>query len=148
MTAHLWFFYALGAAILWGIGYVLSDKVMEQGISPISMMFYEVLLTLPIMLGIAYFTKALKPGLAVLSNNSYALILFVIMTLSFILGGIFIFKSISLKSATYANIIEISYPAFTIFFSWLFFREFEMSPNAIAGAVLIFIGVLLIYLKG
>ena len=142
-----WFFYAIGAAICWGLGYLLSEKTMDQGVTPISLMALYFVFGTPIFLAASFFEKTLKTGFEILISNKSALILFIAMSVAYTLGNFFIFKSISLKNATYTNLVEISYPLFTILFAWLLFKEFHLNMATIAGAVMIMSGVFLILLK-
>ncbi len=73
---------------------------------------------------------------------------YALFAVTFALGSFFILYSISLKNATMANIIEISYPVFTFFFAWLLFRDVQLNTAAALGGLLIFSGIAVIYLKG
>ena len=49
MADKLWFFYALGAAIVWGLGYVLSQKLLQEyEMSTTFLIFMCCLLALPL----------------------------------------------------------------------------------------------------
>ena len=65
-----------------------------------------------------------------------------------LMGGQFlIYHAVSLKSATHAAILEISYLLFTFLFTMLLFRDVELSWNMIVSGLLIFTGSALIFLR-
>ena len=41
MAQYAWFFYALSAAVLWGFGYALSERVLKSGLKPSFFMLIE-----------------------------------------------------------------------------------------------------------
>ena len=59
-------------------------------------------------------------------------------------AGMLIFLSIQSKNATLSSLIEVTYPLFTAFFAWAFFRQATINLATILGAALIFIGVLIV----
>ncbi len=144
-----WFYFALGTAIVWGIGYALSEKVMHQGVSPFFFLLVEFLIFIPILLVLNIKTDGIRESTqALYQGNTVLWISFVGAIIAFILGNIFIMQAINLKNATYANLIEISYPVFTILFTYLFFKNFHLNWTTLAGGALIFCGALLIVYKG
>jgi drug/metabolite transporter (DMT)-like permease len=52
----------------------------------------------------------------------------------------------SAKNPTLVSLIEISYPLFVIIFTWILFREFQLTPSTLFGAVLILAGVVILTL--
>ena len=62
-------------------------------------------------------------------------------------ANMFIVLSIGSKNAALSGLIEISYPLFIALFSWLFFRENNLSVGAILGGTFVLIGVSLIYVS-
>lgn len=148
MAQHLWFIYALGAAVLWGFSYALTDKILKAGIAPIQFFALEFIIALPILILLAaFYSSGIKSGAELLLSNKTLLLYFLLCVFSFVLGTFFIFTSISEKNATLSSIIEISYPLFTILFSWLLFREFHLNFYSVIGAVLILSGTVLILVK-
>lgn len=148
MMAHLWFFFALGAAVLWGIGYVLSEKFLRMGLTPSFMMFFNGLITLPIYFAIALSLGRIREGFTFIATHGYghfALLLF--MALSIVSGSFLILLGISAKNATLASLIEITYPLFTFLFAWLILKETQLTWASGVGALLIFAGIAVIYLK-
>jgi drug/metabolite transporter (DMT)-like permease len=147
MMHHMWFIYAILASVMWGLGYVLSEKVLHGGVSGHFLLFTSALMSMPIFLFSTYITKTLKPSLDILLDQRTLLSYLLISKLCVVFGSIFIFKSITLKNATYTSLIEITYPLFVILFSWLLFKDFHLNIITIVGALLVFCGVGLIYWK-
>ncbi len=66
-------------------------------------------------------------------------------TIGLILAELFIAFSITNKNATLSGLIEISYPIFIAIFSYLLFRENQINTATIAGGILIFLGIFIIF---
>ncbi|GJL84777.1 MAG: hypothetical protein DHS20C02_05520 [Micavibrio sp.] len=147
MGSHLWFFYALTTSMLWGLGYVFSEKILKAGIAPPFLMLVYLVVSVPIFLLLTHFTNNLKPGIEILASNKIISLYFAIVIACFIVANYLIFTSISLKNATLASLVEISYPYFTVLFTWAIFKEFQLTVATAFGALLIFSGITLIYLK-
>lgn len=147
MAANLWFWYALGSAVLWGLGYTLAEKILRGGISIHLVMILESIVLLLFFICTFYFQGNVSKQLEYLkSGQLVGLIIF--MSLLFCFGNWFIYQALYLKNAAYANLIEISFPFFTIIFSVFLLKNFEMTLPAVMGGILILSGVTLIYLKG
>ena len=129
-------FYAIGAAITWGLVYALDQKLLTV-MTPLTILFLNALVAMflfaPFMLMEANSVRA-----ALNSGKSNLVLLFVTIVLAG-LGSFLILTSIKKMDAASASIIEISYPFFVAFFSYLLFKS---TPNAyfFVGGVLVFIG--------
>lgn len=152
MAAYGWFFYALGTAMLWGFCYSAADKVLKDGVHPAIFMLANGLAY--IIMIVPYFWIAtnmlggLKSQMNLLWANKTTLFLLIGVTAAYTLGNYLILTSMSLKNATMTNLIEISYPLFTILFAWILFREFHLGIGTMIGAAFIFAGVGIILVKG
>jgi len=147
MASYAWFFYALTAAVLWGIGYVLSEKLLREGISPAFMMVVSASITLPLYLLLSVQLENFRENITHLFGNVKTLISIVMMALTVVGGNYFVLKSIDQKNATLASFVEISYPLFVFLFAWIFFKEVQLNWGTAFGALLIFCGITVIYLK-
>lgn len=144
---NLWFFCALGTAILWGFGYALSEKVMKDSFHPLFLMAVTGFFYLTLSLIAAYFSDNLKNGFQTIGSKPMTLIGLVLVSVSVVLGSFLIYYAISLKNATMVNLIEITYPIFTLFFAYIFMKEVQITPATLFGGLLIFTGIGVIYLK-
>jgi drug/metabolite transporter (DMT)-like permease len=142
----MWIVYALGAAIIWGISYAASGRVIERGMTPLVFFF------LYTFFGAAAAAAALavmgKVGTLVsefhsLENDWVWLLVAIVSSAA---GGLLIYIAIGEKNATLASLIEISYPFFVAVFAWLFFREIQFSWQTLVGGTLILAGVAVVFL--
>lgn len=147
LTTNLWFFCALGTAVLWGLGYAISDKIMRDSFSPIFLMLSTGIIYLTFSLVLAFFTDNLKPGFEIVMNNPKSLWGLSINAITVVVGSFLILYAINLKNATSVNLIEITYPIFTLIFAYILMREIQINAAVIVGGLLIFSGVIIIYLK-
>ena len=144
MSSHLWFFYSMGASILWGLGYVLSEKVLKTGITPAVYLFVVSILG-TICYGLVTLLEGWRGSYDVLLVERRNILLLFITAFIFVVANILISYSVLAKNATMASFIEISYPVFTAFFAWLIFREVQFNFASLIGGLLIFSGVAFIF---
>lgn len=144
-----WFFFALATAVFWGAGYAISEKILQSGISPAFFMFFLCVISAPLYLAYGLWHQSMGSSWAVFSSDNYKIGLTLVgVCFVFIFGNLFIYQAISMKNATHANLIEISYPIFTILFTWLFYRNYHLDWTTAIGGLLILSGTLLILYKG
>ena len=147
MTQYLWLICALITAISWGFGYALSEKLMKDAFSPIFIMVVSGFFYFTLSLILAFFTKQLEPGFQIISEDKTKLIGICILSISYVVGTGLIFYAISLKNATLVNLIEITYPVFTVIFAYVLMKEVQINLGTLIGGLLIFAGVATIFLK-
>jgi drug/metabolite transporter (DMT)-like permease len=136
----LGFIFAIGASITWGLAYTLDQKILTN-VSPITFLFLNSLLTALIALPFIFFNQS---GIhAALSSGKNNLLLIIAAVMLAFLANFFILSSIKALDASTASMIEIAYPFFVVFFSYLLFRSV---PNIyfLLGGALIFIGSVII----
>jgi drug/metabolite transporter (DMT)-like permease len=138
----MWFVFAICAAILWGFNYALAEKILNN-ISPVTLLALEMIIGAVIFTGISFFTT-MKKDMEVLSADSNLLLLTLTEVAIVLIASYFIAVSITLKNATIAGIVELTYPIFTILFTWFIFNQIHVNFSVIIGGLLIFIGVLVI----
>ncbi len=144
----LWFFYALATAICWGLGYALTEKLLHNGISPSVTLLMIVLLQVPVFLTWAIYSGSIKLSFDILSKDNNLLIIAMIMTVVFALGNIFIMQAVGLKNASHVNLIEITYPIFTVLFTLILFKTTHLNFASLIGGAFILFGVIIIIYKG
>lgn len=146
-VANMWFFYSLAAAVLWGAGYAVSEKIMQAGITPLFLMLFGGVIALPLYFVLAFYLGEIKPNFSVLQENKsiWGPLLFVELT--YLVAGFLIYLSISEKNATLASMVEIAYPLFTFAFAWLLYREVQLNFYTALGGLLILTGIAFIYFK-
>jgi drug/metabolite transporter (DMT)-like permease len=133
---YIGLFYAVMAAITWGLVYALDQKILGFT-SPLTLLFIDSLLatlfTLPFVL--------LNPGplKSILASGKSNIELVIVAIICAALANFLIFAGIKELGSASAAVIEITYPLFVVLFSYLIFRA---TPNLyfFAGALLIFLG--------
>jgi len=138
----MWMLYALIAAVLWGFNYALSERILST-LSPASLLALEMLIGGVVFSAVSYFTT-LKQDWHTLINEPKLFWLTLLEVAVVVIASFCIVLSIRSKNATQAGIIELIYPLFTIFFTWVLFRENHINLSVLAGGGLIFTGVFLI----
>lgn len=145
-SCPMWLFYALGAAVLWGINYSVSGRVLERGVSPFTLFLLDLVFGLvtigALVIGMGR-VKLVASEIRTLGPD-WPLLLVVMTCVT--AAGLLSFMAIGAKNATLASLIEISYPFFVAFFAWLFFREVQWNLPTIFGGILIIGGVTAVYL--
>ena len=142
----VWILLALGAAVLWGISYAASGRVMARGLDPVAFFFCYAIFA------------ALVTGALLLANGEIGSVprgvralgkdwIWLLVSLSSAaVGGLLIYVAIGEKNATLASLIEISYPFFVALFSWVFFRETQFNLSTAIGGLLVLAGVFTVFL--
>lgn len=144
MILVMWALYAIIAAVLWGVDYALTEKALQSIRFPM-LLGIELFFGFLTMLGIAIFSGSYKSDLSGLFSSGKTMLLVIAIVVAFNIANMFIVLSIGDKNATVSGLIEISYPLFIALFSWLFFKENNLSAGAIFGGIFILGGVSLIY---
>lgn len=148
MGEHTWLVYAFAATVFWGMNCAFLEKLLEKDFPVPLLMAFESCLALPLFLGLSVMQGTAKEGVNMMMEDKNVIWLMLAVSFSFLAATYFIFYSIQAKNATLAGLIEVSYPIFTILFTWLFFRQFHLNLYSGIGGVLILAGIGVIYLKG
>lgn len=136
-----WYVTAIAAAVAWGVHYPLIDFAMKR------LSIYGVLLlsVVPLVFLMPLFLRELAADLdafKLLSGTEQWTILATMVTST--AGAIFIYLSISSKNATLTSLIEITYPVFVVFFSYVLFRQIHVNLSVVIGGLLILSGAMVI----
>ena len=149
MAPHLWIVYALSASMLWGVAYVVAEKIMkETAVTPIFLMVATYAITIPIFTGIGLHLGHFKAGINALMTSQSLLWLIALHAVTIVAGNILILTSVLEKNATLATMIEITYPLFVALFAYLILKETQLNWGTACGSALIFAGIFVIFLKG
>lgn len=139
-----WLLYALGAAIIWGINYAVSGRLLERGMSPQTLFLIDMLFGSLAMAALITFSGKWQATVSEVRTAQSEIIWLIIAVAAAVSAGLLIFMSIQAKNATVASLIEVSYPLFTAFFAWILFRQNTINAATVTGALLIFIGVMIV----
>jgi drug/metabolite transporter (DMT)-like permease len=143
----MWIVYALSAAIIWGMSYAASGRVIDRGLSPLGFFFFYALFGALASGSVLLLTgKAAAVGGEIRGlGTDWTWFLFSVVTSA--AGALLIYMAIGEKNATLASLIEISYPLFVAIFAWVFFREVQFNFATAVGAAMILGGVSVIFLS-
>jgi drug/metabolite transporter (DMT)-like permease len=131
-------FFPLIAAAFYGLNYMIIERVVAvTGLTTYYITGTLVFLVMAISHGII---KGEPLSFSFARENPGILLLLIFVSFS---GGIaWLLTTYALKniSANYAAFGEISYPLFTVFFTWMFFGARQLDFTTIAGGLLIMAG--------
>ena len=139
-----WFWLALSAAVLWGLGYTINQNTLKV-FSPLELLFFESLI-ITVILGIYLLVSGKLPTLLIKLQDWRNLGLIALSSFIYMAASILIFTSINSSNATIAAIIESCYPIFTVIFAFLIFGEIQLNLISALGFVLIIAGIILVKL--
>ena len=133
-----WYISALAAAVVWGIHYPLLGYALKR----LSLASVLALTALPILLMMPFLGRALGRDIALLRAMSPGEAMPILaLSVTSLTATVLLFLAIGSKNATLASLIEISYPVFVALFAWVMFREVQLTPAVVVGALLVFSGV-------
>jgi len=140
----MWIFYALGAAILWGLSYTAMGRLLSRGMDQAALYFLHLVLALiPVCVLMVASGRFSRLGAEIRSMGMDAAWI-PVASLSAASAWGLIMVAIGQKNSPVATLVEISYPLATAFFCWLFFRDSHMNSQTFVGAALIFAGIVVI----
>ena len=138
-----WYVAALGAALAWGVHYPLVGFALQR----ISLFGVLLISIIPMLILIPFFAGQLNTdvqtfrGLPATEQWMISVIGFTSLA-----GAVCVFLAISSKNATLASLIEITYPVFVAFFSYVMFRHVHVNISVLLGATMVMAGAgLIIY---
>lgn len=141
MNSYPWYITALGAALVWGVHYPLIDMALKR----ISLVSVLALTCVPIFLLLPVYQQTLRADWQTLWRLSHGERWPVLLLpLSSLVATLLLFLSIDRKNATFASLIEISYPLFVAVFAYMLFGERALNWSMLVGGLLIFAGVAMI----
>jgi drug/metabolite transporter (DMT)-like permease len=144
MNSLPWYVAALGAALAWGLHYPLIEHALKR----VSLVTVLLLTALPIALLALAMHRTVAADVRTLAAMDWtARAPILALALTSLIGSVLLFLAIGSRNATLASLLEITYPLFVAFFSWLVFRELQFDVRILAGALLIFAGAGLIILR-
>lgn len=141
-----WFWYALGAAILWGLSYTINQVTLKH-FDEVELLFFESLVVFLIIGGYFMFRGNFAEFAHKLLNPKQ-LTLIICSSLIYVVASWLILKSISASNAGLAAIIESCYPIFTVIFAFIFFGQLQLNLMSGIGFCLILTGIIIVKFYG
>lgn len=138
-----WYVTALGAAVIWGIHYPLVDFALKR----VSLFSVLLLTVLPVVLLMPLFLRDVAQDLNLVRTLPVReQVTIAAIALTSLLATVLLYLSIAGKNATLASLIEITYPVFVVFFSYILFRHLHLNVSVIVGGLMVMAGAgLIIY---
>ena len=136
-----WYIAALGAALTWGVHYPLVGFALQR----ISLFGVLLISVIPIFLLVPFFSGQLNTDLhnfRTLPLGEQGMIS--VLGVTSLAGAAFVFLAISGKNATLASLIEITYPVFVVFFSYVMFKQMHVNASVMIGGMMVMAGAGLI----
>ena len=142
----MWLFYALSAAVVWGLDYSLGERILKNKIAIGSLMTLQMGFGFIFFLVTGYRAQLIQDFTLIFKD--YQLLVLILSAIgSFNLGNFLIFLSIREKNASIAGMIELSYPLFTAFFTYYLFHENQLNWGIAGGFFMILVGITVITLS-
>ena len=136
------YFLAFAASALWGLNYALDERVLKA-LSVPQLYFLHSLFGVLVSASIFIFTGRSLADLWTIDTNILSYRLLGTTLLVGTLAGLAIFGSVQSLTAARASILEISYPFFVAFFSYVIFGE-PIKATVLLGGFLMFCGAAVI----
>lgn len=140
----MWILLALGASLFWGLTYVFNEQVYKH-ISVTTSLALASLVVFVLSLIISIFSNNFSHDISAIISSRRLLVYVILGIAALLIAELFIGFSIVAKNATIAGLVEISYPIFIALFSYLIFKNNQLTLSSIVGGLLIFSGIFVIY---
>ena len=141
-----WFWLALSAAVLWGLGYTINQATLKH-FSTTELLLFECMIAF-VVFGIYFIWWGDWNGFLQKLSNPKQFGLIMSSSLIYVVASILILKSINASNASLAAIIESCYPIFTVVFAFILFGELQLNLLSIIGFILILSGIVVVKLSG
>jgi len=139
-TPGPWFLYAVAAAVLWGLNYTLTERLLKS-LSTATVLLAAALGGLVVSVTMGLVGGGFRRDLALLASGGREAWWLAASVAVYLTANLCILASVRGSNATLAAVVETTYPLFTVVFAWLLFREMQATPATLLGAVLIIAGV-------
>ena len=141
---NLWFVYASTAAALWGLEYVLLGRLFDSRISPIFLLFVQMLTGALVLGTVCIANGSFKVEVGTAMSSRIVLMLIALSAVVFVLATVLIATSIKEGSPLLAGLVEMSYPLFILFFSIVLGWSDPLNPRVWIGGLLIISGAVIL----
>lgn len=143
----MWFIYALTASITWGLVYTIDGFLFKHLSVPVVMASRFLVLACACVIW-ALLAGDIGKDITLLKSNPSLRWYYLLNVCALLAAEALIAFSIASKNATLASLVEISYPLFIVFFSYMLFSEFALTAATAVGGALIMLGISIIYWYG
>lgn len=138
------FIYALIASISRGLQYTFVELLLAR--VHIMAIFLISSIVNVIFFGLITYFGHFDLNLKAIQHDRQTLGWMALVVITYLIASTIIVFAIKSKNATTTGLIEISYPIFIIIFSSIFLKNYHVSRATIAGGILIFGWISIIYI--
>lgn len=132
------YIFAVVAAVCYGLNPLFALPLYEQGMQPLSVLFYRFAIATIVLFAMIVFGKeSFKVSLKELALSMF-------MGLMFAGSSITLFKSFTVMDAGIASTLLFTYPLIVVLLSRVFFKE-KVGKMTIVSIIVAFVGVLFLY---
>ncbi|MDO8953356.1 MAG: DMT family transporter [Gammaproteobacteria bacterium] len=139
-----WFWMALSASALWGLTYVASQYMLRT-LNPFQVLWLSSLVIF-IGLGIFLLVSGHSKSLILRLEQPKVILTVIAYSTLYFAASFLILKSITLGNASYAALVESSYPLFTLFFAYILLNETQFNWGILLGCGFLITGLIIIQL--
>lgn len=143
----MWLAYAVLAAAIWGLDYLLLERLFRGRVSPMFLLSIQMAVGALVTGAIGLLSGDFRLNLAALATNPAIWAVVLLSILTFVLGNYLIALSIREGSAIAAGFVEISYPLFIVLFSVLIFGIGQFNVMTVVGGGVVMLGVVILKLN-
>jgi drug/metabolite transporter (DMT)-like permease len=147
LAGNLWAVLAIGASVMWGLAYAISEKVLRAGVHPSILMVSSAMVSFPLFVMLAMYLDQIKPSMAILVEQPKLIAIIILQALCIVVGGYMVFVAVNMKNATLVNLIEITYPLFTALFAYILLKEVQFNWWTLGGGLVVIAGLGIIFVK-
>ena len=138
----IWFYMSLATAILWGITYTGTEQIVKH-VDMKTYLAFSCVVSAAIYLIWGYFDGCIKKDL--IGDGLYIAGPWIALgTICSFLACYSSVAAVKYGGASYASIIEISYPVWVVIFTSMVTGKNQITPSTILGGILIFCGTLVV----
>lgn len=137
---HVGFIAAIVAALLWGLHYAMSERVLV-GLTPLAWMWWSAVSMFAILLPLVVSGVVDVQARKLLDKEILAPLL--VSEVCQFSAALLVAHSIVRLGAGRATLIEISYPVFTVFFCWVLWGH-RLTMTTLVGGVIMLVGAVVV----
>lgn len=148
LASFSWGIYALIASVTWGLVYVLEEKLLKAGITPIALQLFVGVVSMPVYIVLFFALKDKKADIQLIMQNPNLLWYIGIVGTLIVVANLLILFAVQDKNATLVSFLEITYPIFTFIFAMWILGDTQLNTATVVGAGFIALGTGVILVKG
>lgn len=139
----MWFWFALLTAVAWGLCYTSAEQVIKHVDKSV---YYVISYIAGLSFWLVWLTSQTDRSKISLDSVKICYPWLILSIVSSIGGSYLSIQAIQMKNATWASVVEISYPLWCALFAFLFFGHNVVSVTSGVGMLLVIAGTIIFVL--